>query len=342
MPKWTKEEENVVRENFGKKPIRVWKDLLPRRTSDAIQKKAQRIGLYSDVTCADFPPPRYQPELIHTSDMTFNELWEAAHAFQRMARELSTRRDFVDVYLDVDQPIGVGFIADTHIGAVSTPLDVVRSRFELMREQPWLYLVGAGDTIDNYLPSRHPQGMFNTMFPPELQKELVLNIYMKMEGRWLALVQGCHEEFSHMADDFDFTKYLASAVGAVNLGFGGQINLHVGKQLYQIAVRHKYKFNSSFNYTHTCKRLREREYPNADIVCVAHHHQATIEQMPHADKDRIYIRPGSMKGVDRYARGLGYTDTGSQIPTVILWPDKRKMLSFLNLEDAIEVVKEWY
>lgn len=674
MPKWTKEEEDTVDENFGVKPIRVWRDQLPNRTVGAIRKKAQRMGLYSAVTCADFPPPRYKPELPKASDMTFNELWEATLAFQRMALELSTRLDPVNVYLDVDQPIGVGFLADAHIGSISTPLDVVRSRFELMREQPWLYLVSDGDTIDNFLPTSHAQGMFGTMFPPELQKELVLNLYMKMEGRWLALVQGCflagtkilmsdgtektieqiktgdfvfsngvsqtvsktynnywngelitlnvmgiqsqiqatsnheflsrrrldkrnkngtratrqvkdsewlsakelkqgdflgipringivppkysiedmlifgwwlaegsytrmdainfclgederihaetikeyfeekghsvyfherpkrhtielsinsrslakeyltlfgkycdgkriptmflyypqehqkalitgltlgdghqrnnsgeeiawtttspllqsqirhilfrhgtfvstsyyerdgkkpywvltwrlnpqrsrhlvdenyvwvpimekttttytgatynlevetthtyevggvnvkncHEEFSHDADDFDFTKYLASAVGAANMGFGGQVNLYVGEQLYQIALRHKYRYNSSFNYTHTCKRLREREYPNADIVCVAHHHQATIEQMAHSDKDRIYIRPGSMKGPDRYARSLGYTDTGSQIPTVILWPDKRKMLSFLNLEDAIEVVKEWY
>ena len=48
------------------------------------------------------------------------------------------------------------------------------------------------------------------MFPPELQKELVLDLYMRMEDRWLALVQGCHEEFSHDADDF--------GVGGAGLG----------------------------------------------------------------------------------------------------------------------------
>lgn len=342
MAKWTEEEIKVLKENFGVKPIRVWAHLLPNRAHTAIQKKAQYEGLYSDLRVGDYPAPRYVPDLPKATDLTFTELWEAAHAFQRMATELSTRLDPVDIYLDVNKPIGLGFIADIHIGSVSTPLDQVRARFELMREQPWLYLVSAGDTIDNFLPTRHGQGMFGTMFPPELQKELVLDLYMKMEGRWLALVQGCHEEFSHDADDFDFTKYLSSAVGAANLGFGGQINLHVGDQLYQVVVRHKYRFNSSFNYTNTCKRLREREYPNADIVCVAHHHQAVIEQMPHPDKDRIYIRPGSMKGPDRYARSLGFKDTGAHIPTVILWPDKRQMLSFLNLEEAIEVSRGWY
>ena len=49
-----------------------------------------------------------------------------------------------------------------------------------------------------------------------------------------------------------------------------------------------------------------------------------------------------MKGPDRYARSLGFKDTGSHIPTVILWPDKRQMLSFLNLEQAVAVSKSWY
>ena len=173
MSKWTQEEEDIVNENFGVKPIRVWRDQLPNRTIGAIRKKAQRMELYSDITCADFPPPRYQPELPKATDMTFNELWEATLNFQRMALELSTRLDPVNIYLDVDQPIGVGFLADAHIGSISTPLDEVRTRLEFMREQPWLYLIRDGDTIDNYLPTRHPQGMFCTMFPPELQKELV-------------------------------------------------------------------------------------------------------------------------------------------------------------------------
>jgi len=57
-----------------------------------------------------------------------------------------------------------------------------------------------------------------------------------------------------------------------------------------------------------------------------------------SDKSRIFIRPGSFKGTDRYARQLGYVDTGAQIPSVIVYPDRRKMLPFLNLADAVTVL----
>ena len=230
-------------------------------------------------------------------------------------------------------------IADLHIGAVTVPLDYVRERFQRMVEVEHLYAVSVGDTVDNYLPQRHPQGMFSTLFPPEIQKELVTSLYRMLYGRWIGLVQGCHEEFSHMTDDFDFTKYAAHQLNCPNLGFGGLVRLHVGEQQYNIAVRHKYKYSSSLNPTHTCKRLVQMEYPEADIACVAHHHRAAITQLAHRDKDRIYIRPGSMKGPDRYARSLGYTDTGDQIPVVILSHDKRQMLPYFDLEQALDAME---
>jgi len=335
--RWTNDEEIVLRRNYGIHPIREWIDELPGRTWDSIQTKSTRMGLVSYLGGRS-PKPKFIPHLPEVEEMDFEQLWETSYAFQKASRKLSSRQDEITIELDVDYPIGVPFLADAHIGAVSAPLDYIRTRFEMVAENPRFYPFSVGDTIDNYLPASHPQGMFGTMFPPELQKELVLNLYLKIYGRWLAVVQGCHEEFSHSADDFDFTKYLAHQLGCANLGFGGVVNLKVGEQIYRIALRHKYRFNSSYNPTHCPKQLVRFEYPNADIACVAHNHRAACEQLSHRDKDRIYVRPGSFKGPDRYARSLGFTDTGSAIPVVILWPDKRQMLPFLHLEQAIEVL----
>ena len=335
MSTWTKEEEEIVAANFGLLPVTQWANKLPKRSIEAIKKKGQRMGLRGLPHYQS--PPRYEPALPKPTDMTFDELWEACYTFQRASQELSTRQDEVDVYLDVDTPIGITFLADAHIGAVSTPLDKVRDTVYKIKDNPWLYVIGVGDKVDNYLPTKHPQGMFSTLFPPELQKDLVKNLYSELIGRWIGIVQGCHDDFSHETDDFDFTKYLAEHLGCANMGFGGLIKLHVGEQLYEIAVRHKYRYNSSFNATHTCKRLREQEYNSADIVCVAHNHITAVEHGIAAGKDRVYIRPGSMKGVDRYARSLGFSHTGYFMPTVILCPDKRKIYNFIHLDDAIDV-----
>jgi len=334
--KWTEAEITILEKYYGLVPIYEWKNQLPGRSWFAIQGKAKSLGLRS--TLLGPVKIKYEPPLGGMDGESFEELWEKAYAFQVASRRLSTRLDEVTIRLDTDEPIGVVFLADAHIGAISTPLDEVQSRVQAIVDCPILYPISVGDTHENYLPSHHPQATFGVMFPPELQKELVIDLYMKLKGRWLAAVQGCHEEFSHSADDFDFTKYLAHQLECANLGFGGLINLHVGEQLYQIAVRHKYRYHSTLNPTHTCKRLVQMEYPMADIACVAHNHRAGCVQLSHRDKDRVYVRPGSFKGPNRYARSLGFTDTGSAMPVVILWPNKRQMLPFMNLEQALEVL----
>jgi hypothetical protein len=332
---YSEEEASIVKKFYGKIPVREIKRLyLSNRSEGSIRGKATRLGLSSNITHQKI---RYEPELLNVNEMTFEELWEASYVFQRAAHGLSTRYEDVDVYIDTDEIIGVPFIADLHIGAISTPLDAVRERFFILAENEWLYPIGVGDKIDNYLPTRHPQGMFGTMFPPELQKELIENLYSQVKGRWIALVQGCHDDFSHQVDDFDFTKYMAHRMGCVNLGFGGMINLHVGEQTYKIAVRHKYRYNSSLNPTNACRRLVQLEYPNADIACVAHNHITEILQVDHRDKDRIYIRPGSMKQPDRYGRSLGFISTGSSMPIVLLWPNKRQMQPFQDFNSAVDI-----
>lgn len=334
MTLWTKEEDEIVIKYYGVSPVSSWSNLLPSRSYDAIISRAQRLGLSSPLNVAKSPSPVFEELPDGMNDMDFDELWEAVHAFQKSVMCLSTRKDSVNIKLDTDSPIGICFVADLHIGAVSTPYGVVRERFDTMASYPWLYPIGAGDKIDNYLPGKHPQGMFEVMFPPELQKELVINLYSKMKGRWLGVVEGCHDDFSHQTDDFDFNKYMAHELSCANLGFGGEIKLKVGDITYNIVVRHKYRYNSSLNYTHTCKRLRERQYPMADIVCVAHNHVTTLEHMAHNDKDRIYIRPGTMKHPDRYARSIGFTGSDECLPVVILHPDERRMEPFLSLERA--------
>jgi len=194
MVRWNREEIDILVKNFGIRPIREWINLLPGRTWDAIQGKATRMGLVSDLRG---PIPRYD-QGSEISGETLEEIWEAAYAFQKAAKRLSTRKDDLDVYLDVDYPIALVFIADLHIGAVTVPLDRVRERFQRMAEFEHLYAISVGDTVDNYLPQRHPQGMFSTLFPPELQKELVTSLYRMLYGRWIGLVQGCHAEMERV------------------------------------------------------------------------------------------------------------------------------------------------
>ena len=342
--KYTEEEDKIIVANYGVQPVTLWANQLPKRTMDSIMSRAIRLGLKSGLvgnqnSVKKYVKPRFNPELPDPEGMTYEELWDAAEKFQKASIKLSTRQDNPHIHLDVDHPIAVCFVADTHLGAIDTPLDVVRERFEILEKYPWIYPAGCGDMTDNYVPTSHPAGMFGALFPPELQKELVENLYSKLKGRWLWLIQGCHDEWSHNADDFDLTKYMAKHLGCANLGFGGLVNLTVGTQEYKIAARHKYRYNSSYNWTHAPKQLVRFEEKDADIAVVAHNHVSAIEQTQEPDKGRVYIRPGSMKGADRWARSLGFKDAGRNMPCVVLWHNERRMMAFMDLSQCAEYME---
>lgn len=269
----------------------------------------------------------------------FNGLWRALESLQDESRKLSTWQEEANIEIDTDAPILFVGLSDLHIGAIQTKYRELRRTVELLANVPNVYIGSVGDTVDNYLPSFHNEGMFNEMIPPEVQKRLVEYLYDKIGGKLLFLVNGCHDEASHRADDFDWTKYLQEQFQCVNLGFGGFINLKVGKIIYRIGARHKYRFNSYLNLTHCVKRMRE-QLGDFDIGIVAHNHQSAIELTTVCGEEKVFMRPGSFKRADRYARSLGFVSAKTcDMPTVILFPREKRMIPQLNVENAVRVLK---
>jgi len=337
MVKWTEKEINILRENCGKMRTKDLTRYLPGRSFSAIQLKSERMGLKSNLS-RETRRVKFMDLKLPPNDKDMEGLWDALENFQKESRRLSTHQEDVTVEIDGEKPILFVALADLHIGAIGTRYAELRQTVDLLARTEDVYIGSVGDTVDNYLPEWHSEGQFGEIIPPEVQKKLVEYIFDKLNGKFLFLVQGCHDEASHEVDDFDWTKYLQSKLKCFNLGFGGFLNLKLGSQTYRIAARHKYIGNSSTNPTNTVKRLRE-QVGDFDIGIVAHNHQAAIERVAMPEKDRIFIRPGSFKRPDRFARGIGFSDTGYEMPGVILFPDKRRMIPFMNLEDGIETLK---
>ena len=337
---WNSEELSLLAKYYGLMPVAEVAQKIPTRSIESIRTKGTRMGFGKRTTPRLHTPKLEYDEPLIDEDDALADMWIKLQDFQESQFNLKTYRDSVDIHVDTDTPIILGLISDAHVGAPTGHYDELISRIDLMASTPKFYVASVGDTIDNYMPTSHASGMFNQLVPPSVQKKLVEHQYMKLKGRWLAVVQGCHDEWSYEADEFDWSEYLSSRLECPNLGFGGFVNLTVGEQTYKLHLRHKYpRYNSSFNLTHSVKRLRE-QMGDFDIGVIAHNHQATIEQMVCGDGvDRLFVRTGSFKGADRYSRQLGYNDTGSCIPSVILYPDERRMIPFLHLESAAIVHK---
>lgn len=336
---WSEEHMLYLDEHYGKERA---VDIAQKigKTFWAVRGMAVRRGLTSNLRrIPGNATVQFMDKKMFSSNMKIGEIWTKLEEFQESTFQLSTHQDEATIKIDTDKPIAFVSLADLHIGAVSCRYKELRETVDYLSTLNNVFIGSIGDTVDNYLPSWHPEGQFSNIIPPEIQKILVEYLYDKLKGKFLFLVQGCHDNASYITDNFDWTKYLQQKFDCVNLGFGGFVNLIVGNQTYRICARHKYRYNSSLNLTHPVKRMRE-QFGDFDIGILAHNHQAVIEQLTHADKDRIYIRPGSFKKPDRFARQLGFLDTGSQMPSVILYPNKRIMLPFLNLCDGLEILNK--
>jgi hypothetical protein len=339
---WTTEEEQTLTELYtALTDTELQREYFPERSKASIRGKAQRMGL---ATKRETPKPRMTKETVdkirglEDADQILARIID----LQRETHKMSTNFDEVDIYLDVDSPICVAFTSDEHIGAHTTKYDALIQLIDTVQDTPYLYVVEVGDKIDNYLTGVIPQGMYEAIVPPEVQKRIAEHLFMKLKGRLIAMIQGCHDEFSHKADDFDVNKWICKELGVPNLGHEGYVNLYVGEQRYVIGARHRYKYNSSLNMTHTVKRFRSMKR-DFDIGIIGHHHQGTFEHLLDQDgKDRVYMRSGSFKGADRYARQLGYSDQLPVVPCVVLFPDRRRILPFLWFEDAVEYMNALY
>ena len=264
-----------------------------------------------------------------------SEWIKAVTQWQSYLQQVNTVTEEVSVKISTKRPVWIVFLGDLHVGSIYTRYAALYELLQKISKRRNIYLINCGDVVDNFLPNTHAStGLLETVMPPSAQKLMVEKLFEICKTKWLAMTRGDHENFSWLADDFDLAGYLAKKLNCANLGWGGVLNVTVGQTKYEICIRHRFRFNSSFNLTHTVKRLREM-FHDFDIGVVAHGHQPTVEHMSMADKDRVFIRCGAAKITDNYAQRLGFPPTKFYVPAVQLWPDKRKMHPVLNIADYL-------
>ena len=256
--------------------------------------------------------------------------------WQKYMQQLETQVNYAKATIKTQQPILVVFLGDLHVGSVFTRYTKLYRLLKKLSKYDNVFLVNGGDTVDNFLPNRHPEGSFEVIMPPAAQKILVEKLFETCKDKWLVMLRGDHENFSWITDNFDFAAYLAEKMNCPYLGWGGFLDLKVGRVTYRLCLRHRYRYNSSFNLTHTAKRMRE-QLGDGDIFVVFHGHQAAVEHMMLLDgKDRIFIRTGAAKMTDNFAQKLGFPHSDFVVPAVKLNPKKRKMLAYFHVEDALD------
>jgi len=243
----------------------------------------------------------------------------------------------VDIQIDSYHKILIVPLADWHIGARYVDYRRLVEDIEYVRDTPFVYTILLGDYCDNYNTSAYKQGQIEQNIPIQDQKAYAEEFIKELSDKTLAVINGCHDEWSYFNDGFDFAKYLANKSFAYYMGHNGIINLLIGAVMYRIFITHNTFRNSTINEGHGLKSAL-KEGQDFDIGVRAHNHKPHTEDCVVRGERRFLVTAGSYKGQDRHASKAGYSPTVGCTPGILLDPETRSIIvnaDYRELKDFV-------
>lgn len=339
------------------------------RTFDALQKKIRRMegeecanappshaspivsdaakdmeiaALRAQLSAAQIKPTLQQPFVRSEWDedeeqqQDITKLWQQAEAdCEKKINKLKKASQF-SAQFD-NQPIAISFISDQHI-APGCPVAMKRMRedAELIARTPRLFAVLNGDGIDNHI--KHRAAILAARSNPDDQWRLFDYYLQIFHESILVVTSGNHDAWSIGFAGTDILRRIAEQNKVRYAQHEARLTLTVGKQDYKIAMRHQYRFNSSINQTHAVKQFFRYGEDDFDIGCVSHHHEVAVEYFVARGQVRVALRPGSYQISSSYSAEYGYNASIPACPTVILFPEERRLWAFHDVREAVGVL----
>lgn len=233
---------------------------------------------------------------------------------------------------DARIPYSIGLIfSDAHIGSYTTDHELVRELLDKVLSTPNAFLLDAGDTFNN--------GVWSTLgyedvLPPYMQAFTVNDIMRELGDKYGACVIGNHPEWMFQAGIKPEMIFAQQMKGPVFPGMG-LLHLYAGDQKYDIALAHNYWGKSKKNIFNVCVNLRSTEYPRSDIFVVGHEHIWGHMKEKVDEREVLYVRPGTAKLRDRYARIHGIAKRGQECGIAVIFGHEEKYFEAFSLDEAV-------
>jgi len=264
------------------------------------------------------------------------KLLKASIAMQKELDKLYSNCNDAAVFIDTNRPVAIVFLSDAHIGEGGTDIQRLADDVETIAGHEQLYVYLGGDMAHNFILSvmAHFGTMDDQIMPPQAQWTLLRHFVKQLQPSIVAMGVGNHDWWTRRQVGIDKVQEIADEYRLVYTGHGGLLRLQIGQMIYPIYRRHKYRYNSSFNLTHTVKRMLEQGPVDFDIGVVEHGHVPAIEIFQRKGTRRIAIRTGTYLTASAFAAEVGLTwDYGT--PVVVLHPDQHRMTPFGTIEEAM-------
>lgn len=231
---------------------------------------------------------------------------------------------------------------DWHIESYHTDLEALREHIDLVEKTPGFYASFCGDAMDNGIPGGpHPNILNDRTVPVRIARIAASELFRRIKDKLIAVTTGCHIQWSINVDDYNLYDDLTRNMGVTYLGPGGTVNLKFsGGAEYRARFMHKFTGSSAINKLACCQNYLQREDASCDIVQVAHNHISAGAIVDWQGKPRAFVRSGSYKAMDTYARLLNVRgQERAHNPVLILGTKDKYMRYEPGIQEALKVMK---
>lgn len=282
--------------------------------------------------------PRIQLPVLF-DEVDGGELWSAVQTFQETQRRALASHIQTDIAItvDTDRPFGVCFMSDWHIGGLGTDHEALMRDIELINSCDQLVAYVGGDPIDNFIPDKLAHAARDTQaVNPGFQWRMFRHAIEQIAPSLLAVGRGNHDGWSSRESGIEGISQALRGIQVLHTAEDTYLDLTVGEQTYVIYRKHRPVGSSRINRTAGVKKSYDFGKRLFNVGVTEHHHEAAMNTEIRHGEYRWFLTTGSYKVEDLHAREWGFMHGGIGTPCVVFWPFRKKMVGYMNIEDAIE------
>lgn len=284
--------------------------------------------------------PEFTVNRLKKTSGSGEDLWAAIEERSKDAIKAIEHERWVDIHMNVpeDRHIAIAFASDQHIGNPFCDHEQLREDTELIEKTENVYVIHAGDYIDNFVVDK-PRPAMKAPIPPSVQWKLCEHYIDMTPTSLMAIVAGNHDLWTAGMTDYDPLGKMAAERSILYHKHELNIRLWLNDVPYHLSIRHKRRGNSNLDAGRVIKKMWEDGEADFDIGVVGHHHTPHVSCFTRHGVERWAIRPGAYKIVDGFGEMCGFPRERPTCPVVILSPHKREIQAFSELRHGIRTLR---
>lgn len=262
----------------------------------------------------------------YATDEEWDDYFDSLIDADEQHAALSSSQDTTDWHVPDTLPVALAFTGDWHIGASGVLYRKLDETLDTIRNTPGLYGVGMGDYHEGVsIHSKAAPALYSGLFNSRNEQERFVRMrYQRARGKWIALIDGNHDNWVYKHAGMARVSAMAEELGVPHFGEGGgTVYVHIGDARWAVGVRHNAPGNSRLNTSNSQRRLFDDwpQWDNLHVACIAHLHHNDMHIASRKGERCIYLRSGTNKVHDAYAKAGGFLPEWG-VPLVIFYPDR--------------------